>query len=272
VIVAEKEAEDLEWQTIGVLGTEVEYRQVGAGQPLVLIDGSLAFRPDGPFLGDLPNQYRVISVRFPGFGDKVLPGWISGIDDYAYLGNQLIRELGLSHAMLMGTSLGGWIAAEMAAMDASRLSGLFLVDAFGLKSGPMDRLDVPDIFSMSRTTLESLLYSDLGTFRYDQSAGDDKTLERMARGWETMALISWDTFFHNPKLQYRLAGIDLPTLILRGAADGLVSRQNSEAFALLIKGAKLEEIENSGHFPMIEKPRQASSRIATFASMIESRT
>jgi pimeloyl-ACP methyl ester carboxylesterase len=267
-----KEVKDLEWQTINVLGTEVEFHQVGTGQPLVLIDGSLAFRPDGPFMGDLPNQYRVICVRFPGFGDKVLPGWISSVDDYAYLGNQLIRELDLSQAILMGTSLGGWIAVEMAAMDSSKLSCLFLVDAFGLKSGPMDRLDVPDIFAMPRAALESLLYADPGNLRYDQSAGDDKTLERMARGWETMALISWDTFFHNPKLQYRLAGIHLPTLLLRGAADGLVSRQNSRAFTSLIKGAKLEEIENSGHFPMIEKPREASSRIATFASMIKGRT
>lgn len=267
-----KEVEDLEWRTISVLGAEVEFRQIGSGRPLVLIDGSVAFRPDGPFLGDLPNQHRVVSVRFPGFGDKVLPGWISSVDDYAHLGNQLIRELGLSQALLMGTSLGGWIAAEMAAMDTSRLSGLLLLDAFGLKSGPVDRLDVPDIFSMSRPALEALLYAAPSDFRYDQSAGDDKTLERMARGWETMALISWDTFFHNPKLQYRLAGIDLPTLILRGAADGLVSRHNSKAFASLIKGAKLEEIEGSGHFPMIEKPREASSRIAAFTSTIESRT
>jgi pimeloyl-ACP methyl ester carboxylesterase len=255
-----------DWQTVDVLGTEIEFCRMGTGPLLVLIDGAPAFRPDGPFVGDLAERFSVVTIRFPGFGDKALPGWISSVDDYAYLGNQALRQLDATDAVLMGTSLGGWVAAEMAAMDASRLSGLVLVDPFGLKAGPIDQLDVPDVFAMSRTALDALLYADPGQFKFDQTSGDDRTLERMARGWETMALISWDTFFHNPKLKYRLMGIDLPSLILRGASDGLVSRHNVEAFASLLKGAQCEEIAGSGHLPMVEKPREASSRIISFAA------
>jgi pimeloyl-ACP methyl ester carboxylesterase len=265
----EKEVRTAEWRTCGVLGVEVEFHQQGSGQPLVLIDGSLGFRPDGPFIGDLAERFSVVAVRFPGFGDKALPGWINSTDDYAYLGRQLMRELDIEGAVLVGSSFGGWVAAEMAAMDASRLSGLVLVGAFGLKSGPSDRLDVPDIYSMPRATLESLLYRDPVRARFDQSRGDDRTLERMARGWETMALLSWDTFFHNPKLKYRVASIDLPCLILRGEFDGLVSKANAEAFASLIKGARSEEIANSGHLPLVEQPGETSSRIMSFTSSMK---
>jgi pimeloyl-ACP methyl ester carboxylesterase len=261
---AEGDAGTSEWQSFSVLGAEVEFRTEGTGQPLLLIDGAPGFRPDGPFAGNLAEQFSITSVRLPGFGDKPLPGWINSTDDYAYLGLQLIRTLDLRNAVLMGSSFGGWVAAEMAAMDASRLSSLVLVDPFGLKAGPIDQLDVPDVYSMSRPELESLLYRDPGRFRFDQAQSDDKTLERMARGWETMALLSWDTFFHNPKLKYRLAGIDLPCLVLRGEFDGLVSKTNTDAFASSIKGAAFAEIPGAGHFPMIEKADDTSSRIRSF--------
>jgi pimeloyl-ACP methyl ester carboxylesterase len=259
-----------EWQTCCVLGTEVEFFTSGSGQPLVLLDGSFGFRPDGPFVGDLADSFSVIAMRLPGFGDKSLPGWITSTDDYAYLGLAVMRQLGLNDAVLVGSSFGGWVAAEIAAMDASRLCGLVLVDPFGLKAGPMDKLDVPDIYSMPRPTLEALLYKDPDLFRFDQIHGDDKTLERMARGWETMALLSWDSFFHNPKLRYRLSGIDLPSLLMRGEFDGLVSSANTEAFAALIKGAHVEEVADSGHLPMVERPKEASARITSFVSSLQS--
>ncbi|WP_167448954.1 alpha/beta fold hydrolase [Mesorhizobium hawassense] len=260
------EVRTAEWQTCNVLGVDVEFHREGSGQPLVLIDGSFGFRPDGPFIGDFARNFSVIAIRLPGFGDNALPGWINSTDDYAYLGLQLLKKLDVKRAILTGCSFGGWVAAEMAAMDASRLSGLVLVGAFGLKAGPYDRLDVPDIYSMSRSALECLLYRDPAHARFDQSRGDDNTLERMARGWETMALLSWDSFFHNPKLKYRVAGIDLPCLILRGESDGLVSRANADAFASLIKGAQSGEIANCGHLPLVEQPEEVGSRIMSFIS------
>jgi pimeloyl-ACP methyl ester carboxylesterase len=153
-------------------------------------------------------------------------------------------------------------------MNASHLSALVLVDPFGLKVGPIDRLDVPDIYAMPRAKLDALLYANPDRHRFEPGSCDDKTLERMARGWETMALVSWDSFFHNPKLKYRLAGVDLPSLVLRGESDGLVSRANAEAFASLIKGARFAEIEGAGHLPMIENPGETGDRVASFVSAL----
>src|SRR6202012_4437370 len=105
VDVAERQVDIPEWQTCDVLGTEVEFFVRGSGRPLVFLDGSFGFRPDGPFIGDLAAGFSVVAIRLPGFGDKSLPGWITSTDDYAYLGLAVIRRLGLDGTVLVVSSV-----------------------------------------------------------------------------------------------------------------------------------------------------------------------
>jgi pimeloyl-ACP methyl ester carboxylesterase len=70
---------------------------------------------------------------------------------------------------------------------------------------------------------------------------------------------------HNPKLRYHLDRITVPTLMLRGASDRLVSQAYAEAYAKLIPHARLEVIPEAGHAPEIERPQEFVDRVAAFA-------
>ena len=95
----------------------------------------------------------------------------------------------------------------------------------------------------------------------------DETLKIIARNRETMATVAWDPWMHNPKLKHRLFRIDRPTLMLRGAADGVVGADYAAAYAKLIPGCVLETMPDAGHSPQIETPEAFVSRVIKFANL-----
>jgi pimeloyl-ACP methyl ester carboxylesterase len=247
---------------LGAIGIEV--LQGGKGPVLLFLDGTGGFRPDGPFAGALTSRFHVVAPMLPGFGKSDLPDWVTSADDFAHIILHLLRELRLEKVVLVGASLGGWIAAEMATMDPSAIASLILVSPVGVKVGPVNRLDLPDIYAMPRDSLEGLLYHDVAKSRYDASSKSDEELAMLARNWESFALVTWDTYMHNPKLKHRLPNLRIPTLIVRGRSDGLVSQDYAERYASLIPGARLELIEEAGHLPQFEQPERFANVVNQF--------
>ena len=140
-----------------------------------------------------------------------------------------------------------------------------LVAPVGIKVGPVDRLDIPDIYVMPQDKLDALLYADPAKFRPDPSKLTDQDLLTMARNRQTLALVTWEPYMHNPKLKHRLHRIDRPTLLILGAQDGLISADYAAAYAGLIPGAKLTTIAGAGHSPQLEKPERFVDEIERFA-------
>ena len=93
---------------------ELEVVRRGAGPPLLLLAGEEAREPAAPFVDDLARRYEVIVPSPPGFGRSNRPGWITSMDDVAYIYLDLLDRLDAHDATVLGFSLGGWIAAEMA--------------------------------------------------------------------------------------------------------------------------------------------------------------
>ena len=138
-----------------------------------------------------------------------------------------------------------------------------LVGPVGVKVGPPDKLDIPDIFAMPQDKLNRLLYHDADKSRPDLAAMSEDELTIMVRNRETLALITWEPYMHNPKLKHRLHRVRAPALFVRGASDGLVSAQYLEGYAALLPNARIATIPEAGHAPQVEQPEALAAKVST---------
>ncbi len=165
---------------------------------------------------------------------------------------------------MVGVSLGGWIAAEIAVKTTQRIGHLVLADALGIKVGDRETRDIADIFAMTEAQFLERAYSDPATAKRDYTKMDEADLVTIARNREATARFGWSPYMHDPKLKGRLHRIDVPTLVLWGASDRIATPEYGRAYAAAIPGARFELIERAGHFPHLEQPddlRAARSRL-----------
>lgn len=252
---------------IRIAGAEIEVFDSGRGAdgiPILYLHEGRGFVPDCRFAGLLTERRRLIVPSHPGFGRSSLPDWLDSIDDISYLYLELVERFGLERVALVGASIGGWIAAEIAAKTPSWLDRLVLVAPCGVKLGPPDRLDIPDMFAMPEAQLHRLLHHDPEAMREDPAQMSDEELRIRARNRETLALLVWEPYMHNPKLKHRLHRVRVPTLFLRGVGDGLISAEYLAGYARLFPDARVETIAAAGHVPQREQPEAFASAVLSF--------
>ncbi len=220
--------------------------------------------PVQPYVGLLAQQRRILAPSHPGFGKSALPDWLDSVDDIAHLYLELMDRLGLDAVDVVGCSIGGWIAAEIATKVPERIRKLVLVGAVGVKVGPPDKLDIPDIFAMPPEQFTKLLFHDPEKNKTDVAKMSDEQVLIMLRNRETMALIAWEPWMHNPKLKHRLHRAAMPALFLRGESDGIVSRDYMESYARLLPNARTATIAKAGHAPQVEQPEQFAAQVLAF--------
>ena len=173
-------------------------------------------------------------------------------------------QLKLERVDVLGCSVGGWIAADLASTAPERVRRLVLVGPVGVKVGPAERLDIPDIFAMPQDKLNRLVFHDPDKHRPDLKAMPDEAIATMVRNRETLALITWEPYMHDPKLKHRLHRAGMPTLFVRGASDGLVSAEYLTAYAALLPDARIETIDEAGHAPQVEQPERLAASVLKF--------
>jgi pimeloyl-ACP methyl ester carboxylesterase len=254
-------------ETIAVGGIELEVFDSGgpaAATPILYLHAGRGFQPERRYVGLLAEKHRLIAPSHPGFGGSSLPGWLDTVDDIAYVCLDLVERLGLDRAHLIGASIGGWIAAELASKTPAWLDRLVLIAPIGVKLGPVDKLDIPDIFAMPRETLHRLLHHDPEAMREEPPRMADDELRAMVRNWETLTLLAWEPYMHNPKLRHRLHRVRTPTLFLRGESDGLVSADYVAGYAKLFPNARVATIAAAGHLPQLEQPEEFARQVLSF--------
>ena len=249
---------------IAIAGVELELFEAGNGPPILFLHGAGGFAPEHPYVEPLSARHRLIAPSHPGFGNSSLPEWIDAVDDIAYIHLELLERLGLDQVDVIGCSIGGWVAAELATKMPKAVRRLVLVGPVGVKTGPVDRLDIPDIFAQPQSALEKLLFHDPDRMRMDPARLTDEQLAIMVRNRETLALLAWEPYMHNPKLPHRLHRVTAPTLFLRGESDGLVSAEYLAAYARLLPNARTATIAAAGHAPHAEQPDAFANTVLTF--------
>ena len=237
-------------QMLGVRGTRIRLLRGGSGPPLIFLHGASGHVGWLPFLDRLSSNFDVLAPEHPGFGSSDDPPWLDRPADLAYFYLDLIEALGLERVHLMGTSLGGWIAAELAVRNTARLASLTLIGAVGITAagGPVD-----DMFRMSVEENARRFYFDPERVRrrLETIAAADPRL--LVRNRSTVVRLAYP-HFANPELAKWLHRVDVPTLLVWGENDGLVPPRFGEAYRERIPDAKLVVIPQAGHAAFEERP------------------
>jgi pimeloyl-ACP methyl ester carboxylesterase len=220
--------------------------------------------PQSRFLDLLGRRAEIIAPSHPGFGGSSRPHGFESVYDLTRLYLGLMDALDYTKVTLVGSSFGGWVAAEIAAVCGHRLERLILADAFGIKISGRETPDILDVFNTHPAAVRSRTWHDPERWAPDYDAMSDEALTIRAQNWDTLCLYGWNPYMHNPLLKRWLKRIDVPTLVLWGESDGIVTPAYGRAFSELIPGAEFSTIAGAGHHPEIEQPEAFVSRVVAF--------
>jgi pimeloyl-ACP methyl ester carboxylesterase len=242
---------------------EVTITEQGEGRTFLLLHGGAGPQSVARFADLLATARpaRVITPTHPGFGGTPRPETLTSIRALAAVYAGLLEELGLSDVSVIGNSVGGWLAAEVALLHSPRASSVILVDAGGLE---IPEHPSPDFFALDLDQVTNLSYHDPDAFRIDLSKIPDAQKAVMARNRAALAVYGGATMSDASLLQ-RLAGISTPTLVVWGAADRMIPLEHGQAYAHSIPGARLEIIADAGHLPQLETPARLAELVWEFA-------
>ena len=206
-------------------------------------------------------DHRVIAPDLPGYGETPLPETIRSIDDYPAFVSALLDAAGVPKAVLVGNSMGGRVALQMALDHPDRVAGLVLVNASGLKLPGFPIFHVRDAAPEEFAARLYFRASERGALaeRFVQSP-------EQVRARETMLRLTAPPLRHD--MQERLGEIRVPTLVIWGEGDRIIPPVYADAFAEGIPDAQLAMIERAGHVPMLERPGAVNEAIARFLAIL----
>ena len=240
---------------VEVGGAKVQIFKGGSGEPLLVLHGAGGNLGWLRFAQLLAEKFTVYAPFHPGFGKSDRPGWIETIQDLACFYTWFQEEQELEGVRVIGFSMGGWLAAEMAAMCRHSFSKLLLVGAAGIKP---QQGEIADLFIIPRTQLPQVLIHDPEQApEYDALFGhtpSPEELELIERNWEMAARLCWKPYMHDPRLPSLLARVNVPTRLVWGRQDRLIPLECGQLYQKAIPGAELVVIEDCGHLPEVEKP------------------
>ncbi|MFP6748346.1 MAG: alpha/beta hydrolase [Alphaproteobacteria bacterium] len=245
-------------------GAAVDVFRQGTGPQLFMLHGGGGPVAAMPFADKLAENFEIIAPVHPGFAGSAIPGHFDGLQDLVFLYLDLMDAFDLDDAIMMGFSFGGWAAAELAVMSTRRISKLILVDSVGVKVGGREDRDIADVFASPPEELSRLMWHDPAKAP-NPGQMSDAELEIVQSNRVALGLYTWQPYMHNPKLPGRLHRIDVPTLLLWGENDGLVTPDYGRAFCAMIPGAEMIVIPEAGHAPQAEQPEAFVEHVIAFA-------
>jgi pimeloyl-ACP methyl ester carboxylesterase len=248
-----------EWIEVG--GLRVAYRRKGEGPPTLYLHGAGLTRMWLPFYEHLSQSVELTVPEHPGYGETAMPEWLDGFDDLVIHYDTLFDALELERVHLVGYSLGGWIAAEIAVFHPHRLASLTLITPAGLRvPGTPQR----DLFAMDPETLFMTFFND--PTNAAQILPDFESLDEIEHQFgemATLARLAWNPRF-DPKLERRLARIHAPTLVVKAENDRLIPGEVADRYSELIADARVETVPGTGHAVIVEQPEKTAEVVTSF--------
>ncbi len=251
-------------ERLSVGGLDLDVLRRGSGRPMLLLHGMQNVDPRAPFLDLFGRHAEIVAPSHPGFGHSARPADFDTVYDLVHLHLDVLEALPYEKVTLVGLSFGGWLAAEVAVKCSHRIDRLVLVDALGIKISDRETPDILDVFNTSPQEVQRRSWHDPGTWAPDFNTMTDDEIVVRARNWESLCLYGWHPYMYNPQLKRWLRRITVPTLVLWGASDGIVSPSYGRAYSQAIPGSQFALIERAGHHPEIEQPEALAQRIAAF--------
>ena len=247
----------------------VTFTERGAGRPVLLLHGGAGPQSVENFAARLAEEgpARVIVPVHPGFGGTPRPDQLASMRALAAVYGQLIADLDLASVTVIGNSIGGWIAAELALLASPRVTGVVLVDAAGLQ---VDADPAADFFALTMDQVADLSYFRPDDFRIDVARLPDPAKAAMAANRAALAVYGGPAMA-DPGLLDRLPAITVPVLVVWGAADRMIPPAHGRAYAAAIPGARLRVITEAGHLPQLEAPGELLQLVTEFTGTLAAR-
>ena len=237
----------------------------GVGPPLLFLHGGDYVAQNASFLDRLVRRWQVTAPRHPGFGRSERPDGFRTIHDLACLYLDWLDRQGPAKAVLVGSSFGGWIALEICVRSVEKIAALVLINSLGLKFGGREERDIADIHALPEDEVRRRTFFDPARVLPDYGALGDGELTAIVRDRQAAALYGWRPYMHNPGLHQWLHRVTVPTLVLWGDGDGIVTPGYGEKLCGALPNGKFERIARAGHYPQIERPDAVADRIEAFA-------
>jgi pimeloyl-ACP methyl ester carboxylesterase len=209
---------------------------------------------------------RVLVPTHPGWNGTERPEWLGDVAALADVYLDLLAAAGHRDVLVVGSSMGGWIAAEMAVRDdAGLMGGLVIVDGVGIA---VEAHPIRDFFALTPREVAEFSYHDPERFYTDPASLTEEQRAARAANMDSLRALAGDPYMHDPTLASRLADIRVPTAVVWGESDRIVTVGYGRALASLIPGARFELILRAGHLPQVERPEATFGVIDTFAAAV----
>lgn len=248
--------------TVEVAGHKLRLTESGAGEPVLFLHGA-GGTAWYPLLQDLSRRWRVLAPEHPGWGRTPIPDWLASIGDLAFFYLDMLEALDLRRVHLVGHSMGGWAAAELAVRNTARLRSLTLMApaGVGVAEAPFG-----DIFAWSPVEHARRSFFDprLAEERIRALPKADPVLTAQNRA--AAAHLGRMPLLENPRLAHWLHRIDVPTLLVWGIEDAICPFACHRPYLATIPGAELHALPQTGHALHTERAHEVSARLTAFFS------
>jgi pimeloyl-ACP methyl ester carboxylesterase len=232
----------------------------GSGRPVLVLHGGGGPDTVKPISGHLAVSHRVLTPTHPGWNGAERPESMTSIADYAQAYLDHLAELGLTDVVAIGSSLGGWIAAEMAVRDRTGvLGGVVLVDGAGIA---VEGEPIIDFFSLTPREVAEHSWHDPDRFFVDPSTFTPERAAMQKQNMATMALVARD--MNDPELRPRLETVTIPALLIWGDSDRIFTPGYGRAYAQLFPNGRFALVADAGHLPQLEQPAATLALIDDF--------
>jgi pimeloyl-ACP methyl ester carboxylesterase len=255
---------------IEVVGAKVNYVELGEGSPILFVHGLSGAWQN--WLENLPHfarTHRAIAVDLPGFGASAMPPWEITIPNYGRFLRDFCERLGIERTSLVGNSMGGFVATELAITEPERVDELVLVSAAGITWARARREPATMLAHVGRAAAPLALRYQLSGIRrpkvrqrafggvfYDPNALRREMLwENVVPALQSPGYFDAMTNLVGYDIRHRLEEIGVPTLIVWGRNDRVVPVPAALAYKQRIgDNAELVIFDKTGHVPQIERP------------------
>ncbi len=240
---------------VEVAGVNLQMFKGGRGAPLLILHGELGHQGWLRWHDDLAQDYTLYIPSHPGFGATERQEWIMNMRDLAGWYLEAIDDLGIHKANLMGFSLGGWLAAEMATMSPDTFNKLTLVSPAGVRPPSGEIYDM--FLAVAKEFLTAGFYDTSKTPEFLDVCPDEVSPE-LSEAWETAreeaCRLTWRPYMHYPGLPNLMRRLKrLPTQIIWGREDEIIPASASQVFHDSIPGSRLTVLDDCGHNPQLEQ-------------------
>ncbi len=236
----------------------------GQGRSFLILHGGAGPATVAGLAGSLSSNARAVAPIHPGFAGEPRPDWFASIDDLALAYLAVLERLDLERVVVIGNSVGGWIAAEMALRQSPRIAGMVLLNAVGIDTGSPDK-SIADPTKLQPAERSALAFHDPARFAIAPSTPE--AVAALAKNQQTLRVYAArDAYMFDPTLRQRLAQLSLPTLVAWGASDRIVDLDYGRRLASAIPGSRFELVSEAGHFPQIERLDEVTRLIGDFAA------